>query len=480
MSDHSHHIAQYTAADIQRYLNGSMTATEMHAMEKAALEDPFLADAIEGMEAAMQVHGETPVNEKLDELRIAIAERIKPAGGKVRAITWWKISAAAVVVVAAGLFLWNSNSNNESAQKVVAVQTLKEKDTTRLVVPPATDEGFPAEFSTADSDVNAGKTVAKKSSPEKNQPNKKLSTDYSKAYAAAADEARAQQSRLSQAKTQTFADGKLIPLDTNIPAKVAPAPTDEKDLARRAENLRNQFNFSDTIGRPVNTEVVGHLEQRIAAVSINQADKSTLNNVIRGRVTDAFSRPIPNANLQTLSGFMNMGEAYRTDREGYFNIPTKENDTSALNISVAATGFTPQNFQLNRNAALNQLNTLQLDPANNTMSEVVVMGYGGKKTSFRKSKESALLQQNAEPVYGWVGYEKYLRESIRLPRDSAYVKGDVVVSFVVNRSGALSDITVISPLSPEADKEAIRLVKEGPAWKLKRGRKATTTVIVHF
>jgi hypothetical protein len=39
---------EYTAADIARYHNGKMPVAEMHAMEKAALEDPFLADAMEG------------------------------------------------------------------------------------------------------------------------------------------------------------------------------------------------------------------------------------------------------------------------------------------------------------------------------------------------------------------------------------------------------------------------------------------------
>ncbi|RYZ27778.1 MAG: hypothetical protein EOP49_42030, partial [Sphingobacteriales bacterium] len=42
------HIIPFTAKDIQRYHAGDMSMQERHAMEKAALEDPFLADAIEG------------------------------------------------------------------------------------------------------------------------------------------------------------------------------------------------------------------------------------------------------------------------------------------------------------------------------------------------------------------------------------------------------------------------------------------------
>ena len=41
-------IKSFTAADIERYHQGLMSSKERHALEKAALEDPFLADALEG------------------------------------------------------------------------------------------------------------------------------------------------------------------------------------------------------------------------------------------------------------------------------------------------------------------------------------------------------------------------------------------------------------------------------------------------
>ena len=48
---------QYSAQDIQRYLKGQMSPEEMHAIETAALDDPFLADAIEGYELALEKKG---------------------------------------------------------------------------------------------------------------------------------------------------------------------------------------------------------------------------------------------------------------------------------------------------------------------------------------------------------------------------------------------------------------------------------------
>ena len=51
MAEPSKHI-NYSLEDIQRYLQGKMSAAEMHDIEKAALQDPFLADAIEGFTQA--------------------------------------------------------------------------------------------------------------------------------------------------------------------------------------------------------------------------------------------------------------------------------------------------------------------------------------------------------------------------------------------------------------------------------------------
>lgn len=42
--------------------------------------------------------------------------------------------------------------------------------------------------------------------------------------------------------------------------------------------------------------------------------------------------------------------------------------------------------------------------------------------------------------------------------------GRVNVVFIVNEDGSLSDVKVIRSISPELDKEAIRVVKSMPKW----------------
>ena len=44
----------YTAEDIKRYITGAMNPQEMHAIEMAALDDPLLAEAMEGYDLMEQ------------------------------------------------------------------------------------------------------------------------------------------------------------------------------------------------------------------------------------------------------------------------------------------------------------------------------------------------------------------------------------------------------------------------------------------
>lgn len=98
---------QYSKDDIRRYLEGRMTATEMHAMEKAALEDPFLADALEGLETAPVA----AIQSDLQLLSKKLEQRVTPA--KVVPMRperpWMAIAAAAVILVGLTMTLLYTN-----------------------------------------------------------------------------------------------------------------------------------------------------------------------------------------------------------------------------------------------------------------------------------------------------------------------------------------------------------------------------------
>ena len=87
---------------------------------------------------------------------------------------------------------------------------------------------------------------------------------------------------------------------------------------------------------------------------------------------------------------------------------------------------------------------------------------------------------DAEPVVGWDEYNQYLEKNKKLPDSTAAVHGMVVVRFVVTNKGVLKNFSIEKSLNEALDAEAIRLVKEGPSWRLLKGRKAKASVMVNF
>ena len=59
---------------------------------------------------------------------------------------------------------------------------------------------------------------------------------------------------------------------------------------------------------------------------------------------------------------------------------------------------------------------------------------------------------------------QYLKENVQWPDTESCVQGRVIVSFIVETDGSLSDIKVVKSLDPLFDKEALRIVKSMPKW----------------
>lgn len=69
---------------------------------------------------------------------------------------------------------------------------------------------------------------------------------------------------------------------------------------------------------------------------------------------------------------------------------------------------------------------------------------------------------------------RFLAQNIKYPMEAARAKkqGRVVISFVVDRDGTISDLGIINNIDPDLDKEALRIVRlTSGKWKpgIKRG-----------
>jgi membrane associated rhomboid family serine protease/antitoxin component YwqK of YwqJK toxin-antitoxin module len=74
------------------------------------------------------------------------------------------------------------------------------------------------------------------------------------------------------------------------------------------------------------------------------------------------------------------------------------------------------------------------------------------------------LSELPVPVMGFPKYNGYVEKNLqRPPRDMAH--GVVKVLFNVGADGSLWDFVILQSVSPACDAEAIRVVREGPAWR---------------
>ena len=104
----------FTASDIERYHSGKMSMQERHALEKAALDDPFLADALDGYEFSSAptedlVKIQTKLDEKLNR------KKVIPLFQKYK---WISVAAMVVIIAAAGWLVYSISGNTTDSLAV--------------------------------------------------------------------------------------------------------------------------------------------------------------------------------------------------------------------------------------------------------------------------------------------------------------------------------------------------------------------------
>ncbi len=101
-----------------------------------------------------------------------------------------------------------------------------------------------------------------------------------------------------------------------------------------------------------------------------------------------------------------------------------------------------------------------------------------------KGEEIAFVPFREEPKFpgGEPGLLKYLNQHIRYPAASAKQKisGLVVLRFMVDKTGVISQVHVVKSVNEELDAEAMRVVKRMPAWEPGKLEGERTDVLMHL
>lgn len=269
---------KYNAADFARYHSGEMPPGEMHALEKAALKDPFLADALDGY--AFSKNPET----ELDEIKMQLIK--KKERNNVFSLhslspgAWWKIAAMFILIAGAGYFFFKINSQNEHSLAVTEKQA-KEKDSS-IISALKKDTASPE-----------GNMVFEKTSPQKEKNNSsKLSAPSVKSFSHAVEEGQHTEKRMREEKIQTNEKSEIMAMSAE---KMKAA-----DIALSDSGGKNFLHSSDTTALVAVSPNV-YLNDTDKAVAMNKKNAS-LNEVVITGFGKKRNKNIANSTSQELQG----------------------------------------------------------------------------------------------------------------------------------------------------------------------------------
>lgn len=401
------------------YIRGLRKGKEAHRLERESMQDPFLADAMDGYS---QVEGNH--EQRIEKLRMQVSAH-SAKKKNTRAITW---SIAACLAIGFGIssyFLFLKKSMTDEV--FIAKESVSSK-LAEPAVPPT-----PAIPATPTVPATPQKEIALATAKVKTD-----STPVSEITARQADK------KDMIAKIQATSQPQQ-----GVPVATVPVM---EEVSEETAALQEVVATMDTF------ESESDKKMKLAKVATILPQK----NMIKGRVTDEKGEPLIGASV-TYKG-TNIGTI--TNMNGEFSL-VKKDDKKRLTAEYI--GYDPVEIRVDTSRTM----LIAMNENKQALNEVVVVGYGAKKNkksttlgSDAKVKEQTEKEITPQPVIGKRSYQKYLKEHLVRPTDEkcAQVKGKVVLTFLVNKEGRPFYIKVKESLCESADKEAIRLIQEGPDW----------------
>ena len=219
----------------------------------------------------------------------------------------------------------------------------------------------------------------------------------------------------------------------------------------------------------ISTAKVNDLTSIVKAEEVKSVENSSDEKFnISGIVMEyPAKKPVPGASV-IIRG-TTMGTL--TDKDGKFTLPVKKGDV----LVVSYIGLQTQSVVVQADVNLG----IWMKEDVQSMEEMVVVGQTPKEEVKYTKVEVEETEEPQEKVIFQVVEEmpefpggmgeamKFLAKNIKYPvaAQQAKIEGRVIVQFVVERDGSISDIHTVRSVSPELDAEAIRVVSLMPKWK---------------
>ena len=418
---------------LEDYLDGKLDAKGMHFVERQALDDPFVAEALEGLRQSPKRKQTLSILQK--QLYDRVSE--KPIKRKMWGITTQRLSIAATATVAfiavSILFFMRETSRKNaeiaSRKSKGIIVNLDSSNAIASTKPKAVDTSVKADEISKSAFIDKAITDAKTGDLAKNT---KTAPVIKNAEVAEAKSARiAQYSTFNKAKTASVAMQRME-VSTMNEVVVSAAPTGSGNSLIYSGNVVSQS------GQPVQGAVV-KLENSKAVTA--------------------------------------------TNADGFFVLPVDSVDKNK-EILIKAQGFDDKAIATNPDAIRMALT------GDKSLNEIALItgSNGRKKETIAPQKIVLKAVENLDKTKGeitqpvpvsTINYDQYLESNNKLynPKGPAQY---VVLRFKVKKNGRPTSISVIKSLNKKADTEAKRLIVSGPDWVLPKNGNDLVELSVKF
>ena len=454
MSTPINHSKKYSLSDIEQYLQGKLSPAEMHELEKAAVQDPFLADAMEGYQSADLIKAD----QDLAAIRSQLLQNDADKAPVIELLSIRKnwLRAASIILLLAGssTFAWFLFRSTPQKKEMVQ-RSVQNTKTDSLQTTTATTT-IRDTISKTKKDILA--TVpAIQEKPKQNDLINSVSHNKNAEMAAAIKESFAETAKKSM---DTLSDKMLMQSSAALNKSSVPVTASVGALqpnAYRSQPLGNALTISS--GAQANITSVGQLTNLTSTNLL--AAGTTINhapiNILQGKVVDVNNKPISFATVTAPN------QIIYTDTAGIFKLQVID---SIPKVKINALSFEETTAQLK----VSEPNKIVLKDFSGSLNEVVVVGYQAQRKkdltgSITSKKETVQtgLSVVFYPEIGWDSLVSYLRNKINIASSDKSAKGDIKVK-LTTKQGKISKVEVLESFNQSFNKKIIRALKNVPRW----------------
>ena len=399
------------------YIQGNRRGKEANQLEREAMNDPFLQDAIDGFDAVAGDHLsaihdlENQLRQKATKLKQRVNYRL------------WAVGVAASVILLLGigsLLRYEMQKPDNTAFRVPKTVVIPPKDTI---------DSF---------------------NPTTESPQKVLAQHVEKQKALETSkivESKKVVSGNTQSVSVTDSDTlrDIAPVLAQNKAELKSAAEPNNPLILKQESADNALQ-----GRMAGVVVIrGSSSLNQNSVSDNRISTNMQKGKITGKVVDAKGEPVIGATVK-IKG-KNTGVV--TDMSGDFELPATIGKDK---LEASYIGYDKKEILANADSNIIRMSESQL-----ALNEVVVVGYGTRKMTSMTGSVSSISTKKT--IFGEKEFRKYYDQhrSQNICVDSV---ANIHASFYIDKSGTPTDLIVQKSTCEVLTKEFTRLLKNSPKW----------------